>query len=377
MKRLLCTMATLALTAGQAQAQGESATWSSAQIRQLRDWVAAAPKDALPLLSTSALDAAERSGDAAAVAGAATDLALREARQRLLGAASQAERAKWKIVDTDSSIDLPSRLSAALSSGSFDSFIASLDPRYPDYAVLRTAYATETDRTRKLTLARNMERWRWMPQAPGPDFVLVNAPAFEAEYWHDNQLVGTRRVIVGKPRTPTPVFSARITAVTLNPWWYVPASIVRESVGALVRRSPAAARARGYVWSGGQIRQRPGPGNALGVTKLEMPNPNTVYMHDTPDHSLFDRDVRAFSHGCIRTDDVVGLGAALLEGIKTRAEIDAIIATRINTTIDLPRPIPVYVAYFTASAGPNGTVRYHADLYGRDGAIRAAWLGRR
>jgi murein L,D-transpeptidase YcbB/YkuD len=249
-----------------------------------------------------------------------------------------------------------------------------LRPKYPDYATLRAAYATEHDRARKLTLARNMERWRWMPRELGSDFVLVNAAAFEAEYWHDSKLAGTRRVIVGKPRSPTPVLSAQITGMTLNPWWYVPANIVRESVGALVRRNPTLARQRGYVWGGGQIRQRPGPGNALGVAKLEMPNPFTVYMHDTPDHSLFDRDVRAFSHGCIRTEDVVGLGAALLNGVKSRAEIDAIIASGVNRTIPLARPIPVYVAYFTASAGANGSVRYHADLYGRDPAIKASWI---
>jgi len=344
-------------------------SWSAAEVAQLREWVETAPQDALSPPETGALDAAERSGDQAAIGNAAAALALRLARMHLLGAGSPAERAVWPIPDTDSAIDLSARLNAALSNGSLKAFFESVRPLYPDYANLRAAYATETAPARRLTLARNMERWRWMPRELGSDFVLVNAAAFEVEYWHDGKLAGTRRVIVGKPRTPTPVLAAQITGVTFNPWWYVPASIVRESVGGLVRRNPALARRRGYVWGGGQYRQRPGPGNSLGLVKIEMPNPRTVYLHDTPDRKLFNREVRALSHGCIRTDDVVGLAEGLLHGVKSRAEIDAMIASGVNQTIDLPRTVPVYVAYFTASGGPNGSVRYHADIYGRDGTV--------
>lgn len=372
MKRMVCAMAALALQSAPALAQPAPTppppAWSSAQISQLRQWILDAPTDALPRLDTGPLDAAERSGDPSA---AATALALRLARMHLLGAATPAERARWGIADTDNAIDLSSRLNASLANNSLNEFFSGLRPLYPDYANLRAVYATETNRVRKLTLARNMERWRWMPRELGREFVLVNAAAFEAEYWYESKLAGTHRVIVGKPRTPTPVLAAQITGVTFNPWWNVPASIVRESVGGLVRRNPALARQRGYVWGGGQYRQRPGPGNALGVVKIEMPNPKTVYLHDTPDHSLFNREVRAFSHGCIRTDDVVGLAAALLDGIKSRAEIDAMIASRVNQTISLPRTVPVYVAYFTASGGPAGSVRYHTDLYGRDGTVPA------
>lgn len=371
MKRMLCAMAALALQGTPAIADAPPPAWSAAQVSQLREWIAAAPQDALPRLETGALDAAERTGDAAELGNAATALALRLARMHLLGAASPAERARWPIADTDNAIDLAARLNAALSSGSLESFFASVQPLYPDYANLRAAYANETDRTRRLTLVRNMERWRWMPRELGHEIVLVNAAAFEAEYWHEGKLAGTHRVIVGKPRTPTPILAAQITGVTFNPWWYVPASIVRESVGGLVRRNPALARQRGYVWGGGQYRQRPGPGNALGLVKIEMPNPRTVYLHDTPDHKLFNREVRALSHGCIRTDDVVGLAEGLLTGVKSRPEIDAMIASGANQTIDLPRTVPVYVAYFTASGGPNGSVRYHADIYGRDRTVPA------
>src|SRR3546814_1081190 len=108
------------------------------------------------------------------------------------------------------------------------------------------------------------------------------------------------QVIVGKTKTPTPVFAAQVTGVTFNPWWEIPESIVAESVGKLVRTRPAEAARRGYVVQDGRYRQRPGPQNALGRMKLMMPNPYSIYLHDTPAQSLFARDVRAFSHGCVR-----------------------------------------------------------------------------
>ena len=123
------------------------------------------------------------------------------------------------------------------------------------------------------------------------------------------------------------------------------------------------------MWSGGHIRQRPGPGNSLGQVKLEMANPYSVYMHDTPSKQLFDRDVRAFSHGCIRTRDIAGLAVRLMDGRLSPADAEAKIAGRRTETLALPAPVPVYVAYFTAGAGADGKPVFHPDIYGRDGRI--------
>lgn len=336
--------------------------WNAARVERLKYWVAKAPEDALPQLNTAALDKAQASGDAASIDSAATALALHLARMHLLGCATPAQRAGWHIVDSDSAIDLRARLERAVSLNSIDAFFAGLQPKHADYAALREAYAAETDSEERQTLARNMERWRWMPQSPGQDYVLVNAPAFEARLWRDGRHVGTWKVIVGKRSTPTPVFSTTITGVILNPWWVVPASIMREMRG----RFPAS---KGYVWSGGQVRQKPGPNNALGQMKLDMPNPFTVYMHDTPAKHLFERDVRAFSHGCIRVSDALGLATTLLEGVKTREEVDAIVATRKTTTVELPASLPVYIAYFTAGTDNEGKLVFHPDIYGRDGRL--------
>jgi murein L,D-transpeptidase YcbB/YkuD len=357
--------------AGQSAKMG----WSPANLAILRRWVAAAPEDGLPVPSTVALDAALARGDAAEIDDAATMLALRLAQLHLLGDARSRARAGWNILDTDRDVTLEPLLAQAQASGTLDLFFATLRPVHRDYAALRAALATETERDRRQTIARNMERWRWMPRILGPDHVLVNAARFEAELWREGRKVGTWRIIVGKKSTPTPVFDTRITGVVLNPWWEIPASIVRESVGALVRRNPAAARARGYVWSDGRYRQRPGPNNALGQMKLVMPNPYSVYMHDTPNKQLFAQEVRAFSHGCVRTDNAIGYAATLLEGVMPRERVDEIVASGVSTTVNLAKPLPIYVAYFTATANPEGGIEFLPDIYGRDSRIAVAVRG--
>ncbi len=369
----------VAVRAGAVEAvagQPSGTAWSHTNLAVLQRWVAAAPEDGMPALSTAALDAARARDEAAEIDDAATMLALRLAQLHLLGDTALRARAGWSILDPDREITLEPLLSQALESGTLDTFFATLRPVHRDYAALRTALATETDRARRQTIARNMERWRWMPRILGPDYVLVNAARFDAELWRGGRKVGTWRIIVGKKSTPTPVFDTRITGVVFNPWWEIPASIVRESVGALVRRNPAAARARGYVWSDGRYRQRPGPYNALGQMKLVMPNPYSVYMHDTPNKQLFDEHPRAFSHGCVRTDDSIGYAATLLEGVMTRERVDEIVASGVTTTVSLSKPLPVYVAYFTATANPAGGVDIHPDIYDRDGRIAVATRGR-
>ena len=106
--------------------------------------------------------------------------------------------------------------------------------------------------------------------------------------------------------------------------------------------------------------------------KLVMPNPYSVYMHDTPGKNLFERDVRAFSHGCIRTADALAFAAALLKDVKTREEVDAIVSSKRTTQVDLPSTLPVYVAYFTAATDASGALVIKPDIYGRDGRIANA-----
>lgn len=363
---------------GPAAAQAPAARWSGERLAELHKWVAAAPDDALPAPDASALEAAERLGDGAAVDRAADALALRLAKIHLLGCYDAAAHAGWRIPDTDRTDDLPARIAAALAGSGpgagLDAFFASLAPRAADYAALRGAYAKETDPARRATLARNMERWRWLPRDPGTRYLIVNTAAFEVSYRIAGKEAGRWAVINGKVSSPTPIFAARVTGVTFNPWWDIPANIVREGIGALAARNPAAARAKGYVWAGGHFRQRPGPTNALGLMKLVMPNPFNVYLHDTPGKALFAKPVRAFSHGCIRVNDALGFAATLLAGgpggtAGDRAAIDAMVASGETQTVALPQAMPVYIAYFTAGLGADGAVAFYPDIYKRDGRM--------
>lgn len=372
LKRRLLPLLLLGLCSSTAFSAVTLSSWSPAAIGGLKRWVQAAPADSLPVLATTDLDRALASGNEAEIDRAATELAIRLARLHLLGSASPAERKSWHIIDTDGQIDMAGRLEQALMSGAsgsgsgIDGFFEELKPHFPDYPVLRAALAREKDPARRATLALNMERWRWMPLSPGPNYLLVNAAAFEVGLWRNGQRVGAWPVIVGKQRTPTPVFAATVTGVTFNPWWDVPSNIVRESVGSLVRRNPKLARQRGYVWGNGRYRQRPGAGNALGQMKLAMPNAYNVYLHDTPDKKLFAQSVRAFSHGCIRVGNALDLAATLLQGVKSGDEMNAIVASGETRTVALAAQLPVYITYFTAVANSDGTVRVLPDIYGRD-----------
>ncbi|HET9628761.1 MAG TPA: L,D-transpeptidase family protein [Novosphingobium sp.] len=357
-----------ALLAAPASAQAPAARWTAAALADLHKWVAAAPEDALPAPDASALEAAERMGDGAAVDRAADAVALKLATMHLTGCCG-ANHAGWHIVDTDIAADLPQQLTAAVSGGTLDAFFASLAPQNPDYAALRAAYATEQDPGRRATLARNMERWRWLPHDPGLRYLLVNTAAFELRYFVGGKVYDRRPVINGKVSSPTPIFAARVTGITFNPWWDIPPNIVREGIGKLARFNPAAARAKGYVWSGGKFRQRPGPTNSLGLMKLVMPNPFNIYLHDTPSKQLFARPVRAFSHGCVRVSDALGFAEVLLRPGFPRSLIDDIVARGETTTVGLPVPMPVYIAYFTAGLGPDGQVAFYPDIYGRDGQM--------
>lgn len=258
--------------------------------------------------------------------------------------------------------------------------LAGLLPQHRQYKSLKAALAATPARDKAgiERLRANLERWRWMPRELGSRYLLVNVPAFTVSFVEQGRVVERRRVIVGKRTTPTPQFAATVSGVIFNPWWDVPQSIVRESVGRQLRTNPAQARARGYVVVAGRIRQAPGANNALGQVKLVMPNPYSVYLHDTPGKTLFNEDVRAFSHGCIRVQDALGLAAILLRetGGWNRLQIDQVVSRGGTRQADLQNPIPVYVGYFTAAAEESGDIATFPDIYGRDGPVVASLTDR-
>lgn len=349
MKRLLFAAAIFVGATVPSATASDSIIWSPEQLGQLQAEIEEAQQEGISLRSAEPMSPAT-----------ATATALNLARTHLFGHTPSAQRHAWRITSDDERYDLSAGLRDAMARNDLPGFFDGVRPRHPDYGALRRELRTETAADRRALLRLNMERWRWMPLDLGERYLLINAPRFETGLWENGHQTGRWRVIVGKPSTPTPVFAATVTGVTYNPWWVVPRSIVRESIGRLVRYNPAEARRRGFVWGSGSYRQRPGPGNPLGQMKLVMPNPYSVYLHDTNAKALFEEPVRTFSHGCIRVDNALGLAAALL-GKDRLAE-----AGGRTLTFPTTQPIPVYVTYFTASVGPAGKVEYHADIYGRD-----------
>ena len=230
---------------------------------------------------------------------------------------------------------------------------------------------------RLLQLAMNMERWRWLPHHLPPDRLELDVGAAEAILYSGGQPRLTMRVIVGDPGHKNPMFSSRIEAVVLNPPWRVPVSIARDEL------LPRAARDPGYLIRNGfrrtpegALEQRPGPANALGRVKFDLPSPFGVYLHDTPGKAAFARRERTLSHGCMRLEKPRELAAALLAGQGwTRKEIDQAIAAGATRRIELAVPLPLVVVYRTAGVDNAGAAVFRSDPYGWDSKLSAALAG--
>ncbi len=224
----------------------------------------------------------------------------------------------------------------------------------------------------------NLERWRSLPRGFGATRVEVNIPAATATLFEDGTPVLSMRAIVGAVAHPSPVLRARMLSVLFNPPWNVPSSIIVKEIRPALRRDPHYLTKNNYVYverGGGQILQQlPGPKNALGQIKFEMPNPDDIYLHDTPTRSLFQKARRAISHGCIRVEDPRGLASRVLAPLPDAAPeaIEAAIATGETQSVNLPHSIPVYLIYATAFVDADGTVEFRDDVYGRDKRLAAA-----
>lgn len=342
--------------------------WTRPQVVRLLAWMTAAKDEGLGAVTAEvpALHAALAEQDQGQLDRLATASAVRLLNAYRHGCCNAALRTAWHIAPEPAWSDATASVLSALGSNQLDVLFRDTRPSHPSYAALGRAFAKEQDPARRASLAANLDRWRWMPRKLGARYLLVNTAAFEATLWENGEMIGRWAVVVGKTRSPTPVFQATVTGVTFNPWWDIPPSIAAEGIAALVTRNPAEAARKGYVRENGRYRQRPGPQNALGRMKLVMPNRFSVYLHDTPAQSLFAKEVRAYSHGCVRVGDALGLAATLLEPGWDQASVDAIVAAERTRTIELASPLPVYITYFTAEPDGLGGMRYFPDIYRRD-----------
>ncbi len=255
-------------------------------------------------------------------------------------------------------------------------------------------------RDRVLQLELTLERWRWLPAEFSAPPIIVNIPDFRLRALDDNnKVVMDMRVVVGKAmRTQTPVFSRDMTYVVLRPYWNVPPSILRGEIvpaiqrdrGYIASKNYEVTTADGSVVTSGEIsddvlaqlragklavRQKPGPSNALGLIKLIFPNEHNVYLHSTPSQTAFSRSRRDFSHGCIRVEKPAELAAWVLRNNPdwTAERVQQGMQNgNDNVTVNLAKPVPVFIVYGTALAYENGEVHFSNDIYGHDAKLAAA-----
>jgi murein L,D-transpeptidase YcbB/YkuD len=227
---------------------------------------------------------------------------------------------------------------------------------------------------RAAQIAANLERYRWMPRSLGTRYIMVNVPAFELTAFDSGQKALAMRVIVGKDYEDkaTPVFSDSMQFVIFRPYWNVTPDIAAKEIFPKEAASPGfMASQEMEIWydhGRRSVRQRPGPKNALGFAKFMFPNDYNIYLHDTPNHELFNKDVRAFSHGCIRVEKPSELAQWVLGWSADRVE--AAMHGANNHEVDLPHKVPVYIVYFTTFVD-DGQLYFGNDLYDRDSKLVA------
>jgi murein L,D-transpeptidase YcbB/YkuD len=221
----------------------------------------------------------------------------------------------------------------------------------------------------------NMERWRWMPRDMGETYIAVNVPDFTVSVIKDDQVLTRHRVVVGKPDTPTPIFSNKMQYLIVNPYWNVPQSIIRKEFLPKAGGDLSYLSEQGWQVSSshGQltVRQPPGEKNALGRIKFLFPNDYSVYLHDTPSRALFASTKRAFSHGCVRVDQPFSFAESVLNHSWSEQRLKSLIGSS-ERYINLPVPLPIHIEYFTTYVDEAGHLQLRDDLYGYSHKVKAA-----
>lgn len=220
------------------------------------------------------------------------------------------------------------------------------------------------------TIMLNMERCRWIPAqlAQASEYVMVNIPSFKLVYVKNGQYELVSDVFVGTRMTETVIFSGNIDRIVFSPYWYVPQSIIKNELKSKIAEDKNYLADHNMEWNGGNVRQKPGPKNSLGLVKFMFPNPNDIYLHDTPAKSLFEFEKRIFSHGCINVKEAKGLALAILKNNPDWPvdKIDQAMSGEKETTCMLKNKIPIYIGYFTAWVSEEGEIGFYPDVYDRD-----------
>lgn len=237
-------------------------------------------------------------------------------------------------------------------------------------------------------LALNLDRLR--KQATHDSALLyVNIPAYQLRIYNHNSLIDTFRVIVGHPSSPTPQLTGSMKKIIANPVWYVPKSITMNEILPKIKSDSGYLKRNGFKILDQDykavcetslnleelsadnfnytIRQNRGSDNALGKVKFVFSNPYSIYLHDTPSRSLFSKDIRAFSHGCVRVKDPERLAGYIVRDINKEAlDMTALIRNGKHYEVDISASLPIYIRYITCEADQAGNVYFYKDIYGLD-----------
>ena len=357
--------------------------WTMADANQLLLTILNSAREGLDPTDYDAagLMSAMRSNDPVLLSAAATERFNKLSSDFALGHVRGDDKQNWHIPDPDlDSARQDTLLRAALAQHRIGDALTRLLPTHPQYAALKNALAitpkTESGKINRIRL--NMDRWRWLPRDLGERYIIVNVPAFTAALVENGNTISRHVAVAGAIKTPTPQLMATATGVVLNPWWEVPKSIEPE-----VRGKAGYVPVKGKDGKIQRWRQPPGPRNALGQIKFVMYNPQSIYLHDTTAKSLFDTKMRAYSHGCIRTEHIMQLATRLLtegapavpaEGqtIWTPEKIKEVVASKKTVQANFPKPLPVYIVYMSSAALQDGSIKDYADIYKKDGKVIAA-----
>jgi len=238
-------------------------------------------------------------------------------------------------------------------------------------------------------LETNLVRLREMSGTLAPRYVMVNVPAAQIEAVENGRVVLRHTAIVGKIDRQTPLLNSKINEIIVNPYWNAPESIVRKDIIPLMRKDPEYLTKNNIRIIGPdgneidptaidwntedaakyRLRQDPGSGNAMASVKINFPSPENVYMHDTPQQSLFSKLMRFDSSGCVRVQNVRDLVTWILRDTPgwDRQHFEATIKSGVNTPVAVVNPVPVYFTYISAWSTGDAVAHFRDDIYGRDG----------
>lgn len=219
----------------------------------------------------------------------------------------------------------------------------------------------------------NLERVRWMPAISDSAYILVNIPEYRLHVFDSGHHVFDMNVIVGNAANSTVIFNGKLKYVVFAPYWNVPPSIVKKEIlpGMQRDKNYLAKHNMEVIGKNGSlpdVRQKPGPGNSLGLVKFLFPNNYNIYLHDTPNRDLFDQSNRSLSHGCIRLSDPKKMAEFVLRNQPewTSEKIDSCMHAPKEKWVTITSPVPVFISYFTAWVDGNGVLNFRKDIYGHD-----------